>query len=280
MSALLSIGQFARVSHLSVKTLRHYDEIGLLEPAEVDPWSSRRRYVNAQIPVAHLIRRFREMDMPLEQICRVLDAPDLNARNQVIIEHLERMRKTLDLTRKTVASLTTLLSEEGPSPFVQYRHVETIRAVTITETIEWSHCEQWLKAALDELADALGPDPAPRADAAGTLCSPELFQAHTGQVVAFVPINADWDEPINVGRVAVADIPAANLAVMVHRGSLNDIDRTYGALGSIVIARALDIYGPIREHYLIADADDATACRTEVCWPIRAFPHASNRSDE
>jgi len=72
MTLLLSIGEFARVSHMSVKALHHYDEIGLLKPADVDQWSGHRRYSSAQVPVAHVIRRFRDLDMSLEQIRLVL----------------------------------------------------------------------------------------------------------------------------------------------------------------------------------------------------------------
>jgi DNA-binding transcriptional MerR regulator len=65
---MLSIGDFSRVTHLSVKTLRHYHEVGLLEPAEIDPSSGYRHYALAQIPIAQVIRRFRDLEMPVE--CR------------------------------------------------------------------------------------------------------------------------------------------------------------------------------------------------------------------
>ena len=77
MPASLAIGDFSRATHLSVKTLRHYHRIGLLEPADVDPDTGYRRYTTEQIPTAQVIRRFRDLDMPLEEIHAVLDAPDL-----------------------------------------------------------------------------------------------------------------------------------------------------------------------------------------------------------
>ena len=78
----LSIGDFARATHMSVKTLRHYHRIGLLEPADVD-----RRYT-ALIPIIEVIKRFREIDMPLDQIRAILEAADLESRNRLIAEHL------------------------------------------------------------------------------------------------------------------------------------------------------------------------------------------------
>ena len=73
----LPIGDFSRATHMSVKTLRHYHRVGLLEPAEVDPYTGYRRYTTGQIPAAQIIRRFRDLDMPIEEIQGVLAAPDI-----------------------------------------------------------------------------------------------------------------------------------------------------------------------------------------------------------
>jgi MerR family regulatory protein len=59
--ASLSIGDFSRATHLSVKTLRHYHRLGLLEPADIDPGTGYRRYTVDQIPPAQVIRRFRDL---------------------------------------------------------------------------------------------------------------------------------------------------------------------------------------------------------------------------
>jgi DNA-binding transcriptional MerR regulator len=63
MRSRVTIGDFSRASHLSVKTLRHYHEVGLLEPSEIDPESGYRYYSEGQIPVAQVIRRLRGLQM-------------------------------------------------------------------------------------------------------------------------------------------------------------------------------------------------------------------------
>jgi DNA-binding transcriptional MerR regulator len=78
-------------THLTVKTLRHYHETGLLEPAQIDPRTGYRRYTTEQIQVAQIIRRFRDLDMSLNQIRAVLSAPDVRARNELIGAHLKRL---------------------------------------------------------------------------------------------------------------------------------------------------------------------------------------------
>ena len=79
MPSSLAIGDFSRATHLNIKTLRHYHRIGLLEPAEVDPGTGHRRYGTDQIPAAQVIRRFRALEMPLEEIHAVISTPDLAA---------------------------------------------------------------------------------------------------------------------------------------------------------------------------------------------------------
>ena len=63
MSTLVTIGDFSRMTYLTVKALRHYHDIGLLEPVTVDEQNGYRMYGTDQVPVAQSIRRFRELDM-------------------------------------------------------------------------------------------------------------------------------------------------------------------------------------------------------------------------
>ena len=110
MGPFLSIGDFSRATHLTVKTLRHYHDVGLLEPADVDPATGYRRYTTGQIPAAQVIRRFRELGMPLEEIRTVMTAPDLDTRNRHIAAHLDRLEAELGRTQRAVASLRDLLA--------------------------------------------------------------------------------------------------------------------------------------------------------------------------
>jgi DNA-binding transcriptional MerR regulator len=266
VSALLTIGEFSRATHLSVKALRHYDDIGLLQPAEVDPSSGYRRYASAQIPSAHVIRRFRDLDMPLDEIRLVLDAPDVDARDRAIVTHLQRMESALEHTQATVASLRAVLNGGAPVLPVEFRRVPSTPAIAIREDVEWDAAEAWLLSAFEELHSIVdgvraGPDAA--------LYSSEFFEAHEGALVAFVPVT---EAPPVGGRVAVTDIPAADLAVTVHEGPFADIDRAYAALGTYVTERVLAAAGPLREHYLVSpfDTTDSNAFRTEVAWPVNA----------
>jgi hypothetical protein len=204
--------------------------------------------------------------MPLDGVRAVLDASDagdVDARDRLIVEHLQRMEAQLEQTQASVASLRALLEGSQSELAVEYRAVPAFRALAITEAVTWDDAETWLSdafGALDALvpADArLGPDSA--------LYGTEFFEAHVGEVVACIAVD---ETVIGRDRAQLVEIPAATLAVTVHEGPFAELDRSYAALGSYVAGRAIGIDGPIRERYLVADVDDPADLRTEVGWPV------------
>jgi DNA-binding transcriptional MerR regulator/effector-binding domain-containing protein len=273
MQVRLPIGDFAKMTHLSVKALRHYHDVGVLEPAQVDQWSGYRFYDPDQVAIAQVIRRFRELGMPLDEVRAVLQAPDVGSRNEVIVAHLERMESQLAQTQAVVASLRSLLERPAPPVAVEYRSVARARALAVRDVVTEAEVQDWWVAAFTELYAALAAAGVPPAGPGGALYASELFEAEKGEVVAFVPV-AGGAVPeaalAGTGRPAVTDVPAAELAVALHAGAFADLDRTYGALGTYVAERELGVEGPIREYYLVApwDTADEAAHRTEVGWPI------------
>jgi DNA-binding transcriptional MerR regulator len=267
MDVRLPIGDFSRMTHLSVKALRHYHDVGLLDPVEIDPTSGYRFYEPSQVPVAQVIRRFRDLGMPLEEVKAVLRAPDVAGRNAVIVAHLDRMESQLESTQSTVASLRSLL-ERPPTPIaVEYRSVPPIRSIAITETVSEEDIEAWWVGAFHELRSVLASAGMAPAGPAGALYSSELFELELGEVVAFVPVSGGIDVS---GRVSEFEVPAAELAIALHEGAFGDLDQTYGALGNYVVERELGVEGPIREYYLVTpfDTEDESEHRTEVGWPV------------
>jgi DNA-binding transcriptional MerR regulator len=88
---LLTIGRFARLSGLSIGALRHYDELDLLRPADVDPFTGYRRYRRGQLGSARLIARLRELEAPLEEIRLVLASDDPVEQRRHIVAHRARI---------------------------------------------------------------------------------------------------------------------------------------------------------------------------------------------
>ena len=106
---LLTIGEFARLSRLSAKALRLYDELGLLAPARVDPDTGYRRYEVAQLEQAHLIALLRRIALPLAEIKTVLalEPPAAARRIETYWEGIEAQH---DARRDLAGYIVDLLS--------------------------------------------------------------------------------------------------------------------------------------------------------------------------
>ena len=268
MELLLTIGDFARMTHLSIKALRHYHEVGVLVPIDTDSSSGYRRYGVSQVGTAQVIRRLRELGMPLGDLRQVLQAEDLEARNRMIVTHLRRMERQLAETQATVTSLRALLERPHPGPIsVEYRRVPPTRSVAIGEQVAGADFVAWWASAFRELRTALKAPGVERAGADAALYPGSFFEDEVGEVVAFIPF---WGDVEPAGRVEILEVPAAELAITLHEGSFEDLDQAYAALGAYVAERAIGVEGPIREHYLVSpfETRNAEELRTELGWPV------------
>ncbi|HUC14831.1 MAG TPA: MerR family transcriptional regulator, partial [Acidimicrobiales bacterium] len=136
--------------------LRHYHEVGLLQPVDVDVDSGYRRYAPEQIVTAQVIRRFRDLEMPLEDIQIVLSAPDVETRNRVIADHVARLEANLAQTQQTVASLRGLLDRpQDTSLAIEHRYVAATPAALITDIVDTAHVVAWYRGAMGEVAATL-----------------------------------------------------------------------------------------------------------------------------
>ena len=278
MATMLTIGDFSRMTHLSVKALRHYHDMGVLEPAAVDPFTGYRLYDTTQVGSAQVIRRLRDLGMPLDSIAAVLAAPDLEARNREIATHLTRMERQLEQTQASVAALRALLTGPAVRPAIELRTIAAVTALVVREVVDAAELNDWGSEAFNALAAALAAAGLTAAGPYGGLFDGDFFELERSEVTAFVPVTSETGlvrAPADVGldpagRVRLLEIPAVEAAVAVHEGAFSEIDRTYAALGEGVAERAIGVDGPIREYYLVssADTDDVSKHRTEVCWPV------------
>jgi DNA-binding transcriptional MerR regulator/effector-binding domain-containing protein len=266
------------MTHLSVKALRHYHDMGVLEPAAIDPFTGYRSYDATQVVPAQVIRRLRDLGMPLDSIRSVLIAPDLETRNREIAEHLGRMERQLAQTQASVAGLRALLAGPAVRPAIEYRKIPAVTALAVAQVVSAADLATWGSDAFGALSDALakpGVAPAGASGPFGALFPGDFFELERSEITAFVPVGSPpggfgpQEGPLD-GQVRLVEIPAVEAAIAVHEGPLDDIDRTYGALGTVVADRAIGVDGPIREYYLIGfpETEDESKHRTEVAWPV------------
>lgn len=115
----LSVSEAAKRAGISVRTLRYYDEIGLLKPSETTP-AGYRFYDDTALASLQQILFYRELDVPLEQIGRILNAPE-NDRTEALQKHrtllLMKRRRLDDMLRlvdETIGGIT--MYDERPKP--------------------------------------------------------------------------------------------------------------------------------------------------------------------
>jgi DNA-binding transcriptional MerR regulator len=274
-TAMLTIGDFSRATLLTIKTLRHYHDTGLLEAAEVDPRTGYRRYLTSQIPQAQMIKRFRELQMPLNEIKQLLASPDGKTRDTIVTAHLSRLEVDLERIRSAVSELRGLLGPPAGPVIISYRHIAPMLGAAIGERIDANHAVSWLAGALAELHSTLATQSRRAVAPAGGLFSDELFATGRGAATIYIPCDAPIE---TIGRVRPYNSPEVELATIVHAGAHRSIDLAYGALATHVARYELAANGPLREHYLVGPLDtlDESAWRTEVGWPIvkvAARPH-------
>ncbi|MFC8731594.1 MerR family transcriptional regulator [Luteimicrobium sp. NPDC057192] len=300
-NGMVTIGEFSRMTHLTVKALRHYDAQGVLVPHHVDDVTGYRSYSVTQVPLAQVVRRLRDLGMPLDEVRSVVSTADVGERTARIGEHLDRMERQLDEVRGAVGTLRALLGLDapaGPAPApgrtldhlldadatdaaggeVEFRAEPATWALAARTRLSLAMAG-WTApayAAIDAAVQAVGAE---QAGAHGALFYPDLFEREQGTLVAYVPVA---ERPAPDALAALADAADASVevrpmrlhetevAVMVHRGTCADIDWTYGALGSYVARRALGVDGPIRETFVVSavHTPDVSLHRTEVAWPV------------
>jgi DNA-binding transcriptional MerR regulator len=258
----LSIGEFARLTHLSVRTLRRYHQADLLVPAHVDALTGYRYYTAEQIPTAQVIHRLRDLDVPLATVRSILDAADPRTRSELVAEHLHRLETELDRTRAAVRSLRRLLAPDPAPVRVEVRPVPRVRVAAVEGDVELDDVLGWYAGAMAEL-DATLREPV---GTPGGVYDNALFEVGRGHVLVHRPS----EDPPNRGRVHPVELPAVELAVATHVGDHDDIDVTYGEVGAWVVANALSVAGPVRETYLVGPRDtaDRSQWRTEIGWPV------------
>ncbi|HET7015741.1 MAG TPA: MerR family transcriptional regulator [Streptosporangiaceae bacterium] len=263
----LTIGAFSRLTHLSIKTLRYYHEVGLLEPAVVDPDSGYRYYRAGQAHSAQLVRRFRDLGLPVADVKAVLAAPDLAARDLILAGHLDRMREQLRQTEAAVDSLRRMLEGSGVRIVIEERVLEGGPAISLAADVARPEVVSWWLDALASLRSTMAAAGLEQTGPVGGIFSDELFTQDAGQARVYLPVK---ESPALDGTGARWELPAGRFAVALHAGAHDDVDRTYAALGTWAAEHGRDGAGAVRERYLAdpLDTPDVTQWRTEICWPL------------
>jgi DNA-binding transcriptional MerR regulator len=263
---MLSIGDFSRMTQLSVKTLRHYHDVGLVAPCHVDPATGYRYYSQDQVPTAQVVRRLRALDMPIPEVKAVL-AADPDDRNAMIGAHLSRLEAQLAATQDAVRALRDILDRPAGRPAPEHRSVPAAPSIAVHADVDRDELLAWFFGAVAEVRAVVRDQGLAQTGSLGGLFGFDVFARDHGPATVFIPV-AGGARP--TGRVVEFIVPAAELVVARHRGPHDDVDLTYGELGEYATRHEISVDGPLREYYerFSWDTDDSSRWQTDLCWPI------------
>ncbi|HYJ68038.1 MAG TPA: MerR family transcriptional regulator [Nocardioidaceae bacterium] len=272
---MFSIGDFASHGRVSVRMLRHYDAIGLLPPARVDPATGYRAYDASQLSRLNRIVALKDLGFMLEQVRSILDdkvsADELRGMLRLREADLQS-RLAADTARlHQVEARLRLIEEEGamPTDDVQIKRIPGVRVAELTATADGFEPE------------AIGPVIQPLYDQ----LMKALERAHvtpTGPAVAYYEDASDGDRvvvhaaiPVNAVAsdtydFAIVDLPPIEqAATIVHRGPMDGVMSTIQTLARWIDANDYRSVGYNRELYLdYGMSDDSSGWTTELQEPV------------
>lgn len=272
---LMPIGMFSRASLVSMKSLRAYHEQGLLIPDSIDPATGYRSYRVSQLSDAAIIKRLRDLDVPLRAVSEIVRARDPEVTRKVMAEHEAAMQERLSAVAAIVDELQQAIEIPSLQTPVHVRQESEAHVLLVAGVVDQADYAGFLGDAFGRLFAAIGASGAAMAGPSGARY-PASVDTDREPVEAFIPVTAPValsDELLDSG-VVLSLLPAATCAVMTHVGGYERIGETYRQLGAWVAHHRRSAELPIREHYVIS-VDPATGqlvpdeqLRTEISWPV------------
>ncbi len=257
---MLKIGDLSKLSQVSVKTLRYYDELGLLKPVEVDRFTGYRYYSADQLPRLNRILALKDLGLSLEQIARLLDrelSPSelrgMLRRKQVeLAQHVQEEQERL----ARVEARLRQIEQEGKMPTneVVIKRVEQVKVAGVRDIVPtfgeqgqlWGELGSYLAR---QHVNPVGP--------CLTLYHDTEYRERDVEIEVCEQVSGT---PPGEGRVKVQTLPAVDkMACILHHGGFEHVGETYDTLIKWIEANGYRVVGPNRELYLIAvNEGDAT----------------------
>ncbi|MGA9350294.1 MAG: MerR family transcriptional regulator [Anaerolineae bacterium] len=268
---MFKIGEFSKLSHVTVKTLRYYDKIGLLKPAEVDRFTSYRYYSASQLPRLNRILALKDLGLSLDQIARLLDddlPPDqirgmLRLKQVELQEQLEEEQARLARVEQRLRQIEqeeTMSTQEVALKRIPAQAVASVRDVIPTFSD--------LGQLFSEVFAYLGRHRISPAGPPIGIYYDEEFCEHDVDIEVAVPVT----EPVpEGGGVKERELPAVEeMACIIHEGSYETVGGTYGQLMAWIEANGYRMCGPVREVYVRGpeSGGDPSTYVTEIQLPV------------
>jgi DNA-binding transcriptional MerR regulator len=263
---VFKIGDFSRLTRVSLKALRLYDEIGLFEPAQVDRFTGYRYYTYDQLPRLNRILVLKGLGFSLEEIRQMLDggmnSDELRGMLRLRRAQLERQaEEALDKLRQIEIRLKQI-EQEGKMPQIDVllKQVEPLTVVGAREVVP-------SPAQMRDRCIALNAQACELIESAGLKTNGISFALYySGEEngidveMAYV-VEPPQSTPAAAGKARVHTLPAATVAYAIYNGSYDDfgaVGQVHSALHKWIDENGYRITGASREFYLRPPVTDPT----------------------
>lgn len=270
---MLRIGEFSKLSRVSIRMLRHYDEMGLLAPASVDPFTGYRYYNEDQLPTAGRIAALRDMGFGLSAIGEILKGYDdretldrylclMEKEMAELSAETTRRLHLLDTARKRLRKEAAMMQYDVTLKTLPARYAATVRM-----TIPSYEQEGMLWSVLcSETAQMKMQDGDP------CYCSVVFYDSEYKEsdvdVEAQKTVRGSYPD---TEHVKFKTLPPVTFASATYKGSYSKINEVNAAVAAWVRDNGYDFDAPAFFIYHVSphETNDPEEFVTEVCYPVK-----------
>ena len=269
---MLKIGEFSKLSRVSVRMLRHYDEIGLLKPARIDRFTDYRYYREDQLPTAGRIAALKDMGFSLSDIVRILETGDDRERLESFFT--QRQAELTALAQDTARKLTLLdaarkrlRKEEHMRYDVTIRTIPQRYAATVRMTIPRYEDEGMVWGILMEETCRMNLIPADPCLCAVSFLDGE-YKEENVEVMAWKTVKGSYPD---TKHVKFQTLPQVTCASCTFKGSYAQTTDVYAAVVSWMEENGYEPDGPMINIYHVSPHETTNPDQfvTEVCYPVK-----------
>ena len=270
---MLKIGDFSKLSRISIRMLRHYDEIGILRPERVDDFTGYRYYSESQLLLAGRIQSLKGLGFGLSVIKEILgkygDPQEMEKfllvkRRELKEEAMAAEQKLmlLDSTLKWLRKDGSLMDYDVTLKTVPERYVASVRQVIPAydqEGVLWEiMCRELEPQKVQQAAPCYGT----------AIFHDEWHKEHDPDVEIQSAVVGTYQD---TEHVKFKTVPPIQVASAIYKGSYDQISRVNAAVADWVVANGYDFDGKsfCIYHVSPSQTDNPEELVTEVCFPVR-----------
>ncbi|MFG6196902.1 MerR family transcriptional regulator [Nonomuraea sp. JJY05] len=245
---LLTIGRFARLCRLSVKQLRHYDEMGLLAPVHVEAGSGYRYYAPEQARDALTIALLRDMDLPLAVIAQAL-AAEPESRARILRAERDRLAERISRDQARMEMLERLAEGGLPGYEVTMGTEPERRLAVVRALCDPAEIGGKIAECVGRLLPLLGQ--------AGIGWEPPLWVLYPLDLEERmeIAVGAQTSQGAGAPGLEYEVLPGGPVAETLHIGPYAQLPLAYNALFAAIYERGLRPRAPVREACLVGPAE-------------------------